>query len=391
MPSGHGRAARRPQPVPAAWLLGQVATSEITLRGIRHTAFDDADRLPRHASGPATARPPGRTRAALGGPGHGMDRRTIRPRAADLDDPASRRRRLPHPGLRRTVRRLGGPLTAHGSPEALVADPGIDIVYVATPHQAHRAGALLAIDAGKHVLVEKPLGLDATQAEEVSAAAATAGVLCMEAMWTLFLPRFDVVRQVLEQGLLGDVRTVLADHGERFDPPHRILDPAMAGGSLLDLGSYLTALATWTLGPAQDVYATGEMTPRGVNGQAAMVLTHDGGARSVLHTTLLTRTPTAAVIAGTAATLTLPGPFFMPGDVVLTSADGNRTGPGPSPSPSAMAPCTTPLSRWRCGWRPGNWSRPCARRPKSSPGCGRWTKSAASSECTTTRRAEPSR
>jgi predicted dehydrogenase len=226
-----------------------------------------------------------------------------------------------------------GVLTAHGSPEALVADPGVEVVYVATPHQAHRASALLAIDAGKHVLVEKPMGVDAAQAEEVSAAAATAGVLCMEAMWTLFLPRFDVVRQVLEQGLLGDVRTVLADHGERFDPPHRILDPAMAGGSLLDLGCYLTALATWTLGPAQDVYATGEMTPSGVNGQTAMVLTHGGGARSVLHTTLLTRTPTAAVIAGTAATLTLPGPFFMPGDVVLTSADGNRTVTWAEPEP----------------------------------------------------------
>ena len=86
----------------------------------------------------------------------------------------------------------------------------------------------------------------------MSAAAAAAGVLCMEAMWTLFLPRFDVVRQVLEQGLLGDVRTLLADHGEQFDPPHRILDPAMAGGSLLDLGSYLTALATWVLGRPGD-------------------------------------------------------------------------------------------------------------------------------------------
>ena len=69
----------------------------------------------------------------------------------------------------------------------------------------------------------------------------------MEAMWTLFLPRFDVVRQVLDARLLGDVRTVLADHGEHFDPPHRILDPAMAGGSLLDLGTYVTTLATWAL------------------------------------------------------------------------------------------------------------------------------------------------
>ena len=217
-------------------------------------------------------------------------------RAADLDE-ANRSSpfRLRTQASAERFAGVAGALTAHGSPEALVADPGIEVVYVATPHQAHRAGALLAIAAGKHVLVEKPMGLDAAQAEEVSAAEATAGVLCMEAMWTLFLPRFDIVRQVLEHGLLGDVRTVLADHGERFDPPHRILDPAMAGGSLLDLGSYLTALATWTLGPAQDVYrhrredSQWRQRPR-----AAMVLTHGGGARSVLHTTLLTRTPTAA-------------------------------------------------------------------------------------------------
>ena len=81
------------------------------------------------------------------------------------------------------------------------------------------------------MLVEKPIGLNAAEAQEISAAAAAAGVFCMEAMWTLFLPRFDVVRQVLDAGLLGDVQTVLADHGEHFDPPHRILDPAMAAAS----------------------------------------------------------------------------------------------------------------------------------------------------------------
>jgi len=129
------------------------------------------------------------------------------------------------------------------------------------------------------------------------------------------------------------VRTVLADHGEHFDPPHRILDPAMAGGTLLDLGSYLTTLATWALGPATAVLATGEMTAGGVNGQCAMVLTHAGNATSVLHTTLLSRTPTSATIAGTAATLTLPGPFFQPGDVVVTSADGARTMTWTDPEP----------------------------------------------------------
>jgi len=155
----------------------------------------------------------------------------------------------------------------------------------------------------------------------------------MEAMWTLFLPRFDVVRQVLDGGLLGEVRTVLADHGEHFDPPHRILDPAMAGGSLLDLGTYVTTLATWALGPATRVQASGEMTDTEVNGQAAMVLTHADDATSVLHSTLLTRTPTSATIAGTAATLTLPGPFFMPGDVVVTTADGSRTVTWTEPEP----------------------------------------------------------
>ncbi|CAN7565981.1 Gfo/Idh/MocA family oxidoreductase [Terrabacter sp. LjRoot27] len=230
------------------------------------------------------------------------------------------------------ARGVGG-LRAHGSPEALVADPGVDVVYVATPHHVHLTHALLGVGAGKHVLVEKPMGLDTVEAQSISDAAATAGVFCMEAMWTLFLPRFDVVRQVLETGMLGDVRTVLADHGEHFDPPHRILDPAMAGGSLLDLGTYVTTLATWVLGPATRVLASGEMTASGVNGQAAVLLTHADDATSVLHSTLLTRTPTSATIAGTEATLTLPGPFFMPGDVVVTSADGSRTVTWTDPEP----------------------------------------------------------
>jgi predicted dehydrogenase len=229
---------------------------------------------------------------------------------------------------RATARRFAldhGIATAHGGAEALAADPGVDVVYVATPHAAHRAGALTAIEAGKHVLVEKPLGLDAAEAEELLAAAAARRVLCVEAMWTMFLPRFDVVRQVLADGLLGDVRTVLADHGERFDPPHRILDPAMAGGALLDLGVYCTALATWVLGPATRVLASGEATPGGVTGQASILLEHAGNAQAALHTTILGRTPTTAVVAGTEATLTLPGPFMMPGPVVLTSADGRRS------------------------------------------------------------------
>ncbi|WP_432547808.1 Gfo/Idh/MocA family protein [Kineococcus sp. SYSU DK004] len=224
---------------------------------------------------------------------------------------------------RRFAAAAGVPV-AHGSYEALVADPAVDVVYVATPHHTHREHALLAVAAGKHVLVEKPLGLTAAQAREVSDAAAARGVFCAEAMWTLFLPRFDVVRQVLADGLLGDVRTVLADHGERFAPGggHRILDPALAGGTLLDLGSYLTTLATWALGPAEVVHASGEDAPSGVNGQASALLAHAGGRQSVLHTTLFSTTPCTAVLAGTRGSLVLPTRWFTPGDVELRGSDG---------------------------------------------------------------------
>jgi predicted dehydrogenase len=213
---------------------------------------------------------------------------------------------------------------AHGSYEALVADPEVDVVYVATPHPAHHACATLALEAGKHTLVEKPLALNAAQATDIARLAADRGRLCAEALWTLFLPKFDVVRQLLDDGVLGEVRTVQAEHGERFTTGHRILRPDLAGGPLLDLGTYPLSLATWVLGPPDRVLAAGQPHPAGVNGQVAAILSDPEGNQAALHTTLFSNTPTTATIAGTEATLTLPGPFYQPGDLLLTSADGTR-------------------------------------------------------------------
>ncbi|WP_432565666.1 Gfo/Idh/MocA family protein [Kineococcus sp. SYSU DK003] len=222
---------------------------------------------------------------------------------------------------------------AHGSYEALAADPGVDVVYVALPHQLHRPAAELAIGAGRHVLVEKPLALDVADATAVYAAASAASVGCFEAHWTAFLPRTDVVRQVVAAGWLGELRTVLGDHGERFDPAHRIWDPAMAGGALLDLGTYLTSFALEVLGPVQSLQAQGQLTATGVVGESAAVLTHAGGALSVLHTSMVTTTPTAASLAGTEGLLSLPAPFFMPGDVVLSSPTGQEIATWREPEP----------------------------------------------------------
>jgi predicted dehydrogenase len=211
---------------------------------------------------------------------------------------------------------------AYGGYQALVEDPQVDVVYVATPHNAHRPCALLAIEAGRHTLVEKPLALNAAEVQELAAAARGNGVFLMEALWTVFLPRFDVLRQVLADGLLGQVKTVLAEVGEQFGPEHRIMRADLAGGPLLDLGTYPVALATMVLGPAERVLASGQPAPGGVNGQASILATHAGGAQSVLHTTLFSDTPTAATIAGTEATATLPGPFYQPGDLRVRFYDG---------------------------------------------------------------------
>ncbi|MGC9541889.1 Gfo/Idh/MocA family protein [Streptomyces sp. UG1] len=225
-----------------------------------------------------------------------------------------------------------GVTRAYGSYEELVADDEVDVVYVATEHTAHLGCARLALEAGKHVLVEKPLGIDAAQAAEIAQLAAERGLFCAEALWTFFLPRFDVVRQVLDSGLLGEVRSVLADLGEYFDPDggHRILRADLAGGPLLDLGTYPVSLATWVLGAPDSVQASGAAHPAGVNGQVGAVLSTERG-QAVVHTTLFSDTPATAVIAGSRGTLHLPGPFSHPGDVVFTPAGGGTPLTYPEP------------------------------------------------------------
>lgn len=217
-----------------------------------------------------------------------------------------------------------GVSAAYGSYEELAEAPDIDIVYVCTPHNFHHAAAVLAIDAGKHVLIEKPIGLDAAQARDIAARAQAAGVFAGEAMWSFFLPKFDVIRQVLDAGTLGTVTTVLAEYGEHFGPDHRIFDPALAGGPLLDLGTYPLALITEILGAPRRVHALGQPHGSGVNAQLSAIMEFPGGGQAVINTQLHNFTPTAATIVGTDATLTIDGPFNMPGGFEVRFPDGMR-------------------------------------------------------------------
>ncbi|GGB35822.1 dehydrogenase [Flexivirga endophytica] len=225
------------------------------------------------------------------------------------------------PRAREFASQFGG-FTAYGSYEELVADPNVDVVYVASPHSAHREHALLALRAGKPVLVEKAFARNTSEATEVIDEARSRGLFCMEAMWSRFLPRYDVVRQAVADGLLGDLQTIVADHGQLLYPdgPQRLADPALAGGALLDLGIYPISLAAMLLPGDLDISASGVLTPEGVDRSGTIVLT---GADTIATcvTTMSAQTANTAVIAGSSARLELPGWFYQRGPVRLVSPD----------------------------------------------------------------------
>lgn len=217
-----------------------------------------------------------------------------------------------------------GVARAHGSYEDLLADPEVDAVYVATPHSEHHANALQVIAAGRHLLVEKAFTRNGAEAREVLAAADAAGVTCVEAMWSRFLPGYDVVRRSVEEGLLGDVRLIQADHGQLLYPdgPARLSRPELAGGALLDLGVYPLHLAAMLMPQIEHVTAVGTLTPLGVDEQESISLRDGSGTVATLTSCMSASTPTIASIAGTEARLELAGHFYCPSEIRLIDPAG---------------------------------------------------------------------
>lgn len=197
---------------------------------------------------------------------------------------------------------------------ALVEDPEVDIVYIASPHSEHKRLALLAIAAGKHVLVEKPIAVTAAEAREIRDAAKAAGVFAMEAMWTRYLPQTDVMLKLRDDGVLGDPRLVVADFGTRGnpDPAGRIYNPELAGGALLDLGIYPIWFSHLWLGKPKAIAALGSLTATGVDEQTSIILRYALGAQAILSTNLLAFTPARASISGTAARIEVNPWFVVP-------------------------------------------------------------------------------
>ncbi|HEU4999036.1 MAG TPA: Gfo/Idh/MocA family oxidoreductase [Lapillicoccus sp.] len=218
---------------------------------------------------------------------------------------------------------------AYGSYEDLVRDADLDVVYVATPHHLHIDHALLSIEAGRNTFVEKPIGLDGEEVARMEVAADEAGVFLREALWSAYLPKFDVIRQLLDDEVLGRVHSVQADLGEYFPAGHRIMRADLYGGPRYDLLTYPTWFARWVLGPPHVVHevatvAPPELSPSGVEGQIAVVQRHAEDTVASLFVSVLGDTPSTATIVGSTATLRIDGPFYQPGGFSLRSHDGRE-------------------------------------------------------------------
>jgi predicted dehydrogenase len=248
---------------------------------------------------------------------------------------------------------------AHGSWAELAADPEVDVVYVATPHSAHRAAAGLCLEAGKPVLCEKAFTINEREARELVELAQERGLFLMEAMWTYCNPLIRNLVALVADGVIGEVRQVSAHFGfpGDFEPGHRMRDPRQGGGALLDLGVYPVAFAQLLLGEPDEVQS-GSTTPPASCSAGTVAQSPRSPARSP-------RTPARPPRS--------PGPR-----AASTSRTASST---PTASPSTgrarpRAPCAWPTSATtttaaRCATRPRRSCAACAR-ARPSPRWSRW-------------------
>ncbi|MEM7507245.1 MAG: Gfo/Idh/MocA family oxidoreductase [Pseudomonadota bacterium] len=230
-----------------------------------------------------------------------------------------------------------GVATAHGSYEALVADPGVDAVYIATPNALHRDHALLAIGAGKAVLCEKPFALTATEAREIREASRAAGVFCMEAMWTRFLPAMQALKNQVDSGAIGRPILLRAELGFPIarQPGDRFSDPALGAGVLHDLGIYGVSMAHWLLGEIGDVTAQARRDGHGVDSEITAQCRHGARPDAPLSTVIASHSAQLSntlEVVGESGRITVEAPFvqamqtrlrsFYPGAMGTPTPDG---------------------------------------------------------------------
>lgn len=204
----------------------------------------------------------------------------------------------------------------------------VDVIYIATPHSLHHDNSILCLEAGKHVLCEKPFTLNARQAKEVIDLARQKNLFLMEAMWSRFIPVYQKIQELIQSDHIGAVRMITADFGFRapWDPEHRLFNPKLGGGALMDVGIYTLDLAKWVLRKnPDDIKSWAELGETGVDEQSAYILGYDEGEMAVLNSAVRTQTPQEAFIMGTENTIKIHSPFWNSQRITITDSSEDTT------------------------------------------------------------------
>lgn len=216
-----------------------------------------------------------------------------------------------------------GVARCHGSYQALADDAQVDVIYIATPHPMHHENALMCLNGGKAILVEKSFTMNRREAEDIINLARAKQLFVMEAMWTRFMPAVLEAKRIVDSGEIGVPGHISADFGFASDagPEHRLFAPELGGGALLDLGIYPLSIASYFLGDVESVTAQAQMGPTGVDLQTAFTLKHAGGGLSSCGCSLRVRTPTELTISGSKGYVRLQDRFHNTEKITVTLKD----------------------------------------------------------------------
>ncbi len=195
---------------------------------------------------------------------------------------------------------------AYGSYEEMLSDGKVDLVYIAIPHSHHHKWTIEALNAGRNVLCEKAFAANTAQAEEMISLAEEKGLLLTEAIWTRYMPSRKIIKDLVENGEIGDVVTVSSNLGYRINMNERMVKPELAGGCLLDLTVYTLNFSSMILGnDIKRIEASMVPTDTGVDGQDTVMLEYDNGAMASMFTTMYALTDRRGLIAGTEGFITV--------------------------------------------------------------------------------------
>ncbi|XP_077171108.1 trans-1,2-dihydrobenzene-1,2-diol dehydrogenase-like [Paroedura picta] len=221
---------------------------------------------------------------------------------------------------------------AYGSYAELARDPDVEVVHVGVIHPFHLPSTLLFIQAGKHVLCEKPMGMNAAEVKAMVRAAQEKGVFLMEGVWSRFFPASEKLRSVLRQGTVGEVMVVHADFGGPQLTIPRCIEKELGGGGLLDIGIYCVQFACMVFEgeKPESIVASGFLHDTGVDKTGSIILNFSGGRQAALTYTMTTRLPNTASVSGTKGIIQIPGFFWCPVQLVVNGKSEDFPLPPPS-------------------------------------------------------------